>query len=188
MRIMKKIDGTIHLKHFRMTVTHNTLLRPPFDTFPELTGDRILLLEMLPEHAHPLHEIMFFDGQASPDQSETVAIIHKIREEYLKGNTVNWVVLEKQHREPIGTIGYYRGFEQETGEIGFVQRPAFREQGYMSEALKLIVKFGLEHMRLRKIIAITSPSNEPAVRLLNRNQFNRTMQVDAEYAQYVYQP
>lgn len=160
---------------------------PPFEAFPVLNGTRVNLIEMTPAHSGSLHEIMFYDGKPIASISETIRIIEKIGQDYLKGETVNWAIIEKDSNEPIGTIGYYRGFENDTGEIGFVQRPQFRGKGFMSEAVSLVVQFGRERMHLQRIIAITKSSNEPAIRVLERNRFQWEKPFDTVYEQFICQ-
>ena len=86
----------------------------------------------------------------------------------------------------MGTVGYYRGFKNGTGELGCVLKPEFQGKGLMTEAMKLAIEFGINEMKLRKIGATTSRENKPAIQLLKRLSFVKAKDLDDDGVEYVF--
>jgi ribosomal-protein-alanine N-acetyltransferase len=61
----------------------------------------------------------------------------------------------------------------ESGEIGYWTGEPFAGQGYMSEAIGLIIPFGLEVLGLRRIVAACIPENARSARVLEKAGFER---------------
>lgn len=81
----------------------------------------------------------------------------------------------------VGTIGFYRGFENETGEVGYIMKQAFQRRGFMSEALEAVTRFGFEAMQLQRITAYTDINNRASVSLLVKHHFTNTGTTKDEY-------
>jgi len=159
---------------------------PPFNTYPELHSSRIRLCEMKLDHLDQVREMLFYDGKPAQDEAVATAMIKRIDGDYQAGSAVNWIIIDLETQEPIGSIGYYRGFEDLEGEIGFVLKPEFHGKGYMTEALKLVIEFGKKTLELDRIIAITKPENGPAIRLLKRCSFQYIGSYEEVYSEYEY--
>jgi ribosomal-protein-alanine N-acetyltransferase len=98
-------------------------------------------------------------------------MIGHVRERYLSGDSVHWGIQDLSSGQIVGCCGFYRGFPNETGEVGYKTREGFRRHGYMTEAVSLAVKFGFEELLLKKIIAVTAQKNLPSQGVLRRNGF-----------------
>jgi [ribosomal protein S5]-alanine N-acetyltransferase len=159
--------------------------RPPFGDFPVLSDGRIILRELTAGTAG-LEEILTYDGRHVTSEAEIQAVLEKIRNNYTFGSAVNWGVFSAETNELAGTCGYYRGFENRQGEIGFILRESYREKGYMSAALKLVVAFGLETMQLQRVIAITQKTNDAAKQVLGRNGFIYVKELEKGYIELEY--
>ncbi|KGE19496.1 hypothetical protein PWYN_09215 [Paenibacillus wynnii] len=59
------------------------------------------------------------------------------------------------------------------GELGCELRPEFWGNGYMSEALRLLLKFGFESMGLNRIEVICHPGNARAAKLFTKLGFTQ---------------
>ncbi|MBW2195777.1 MAG: GNAT family N-acetyltransferase, partial [Deltaproteobacteria bacterium] len=77
------------------------------------------------------------------------------------------------NNELVGTCGYYRGFAENSGEIGYLLNSSYRGFGIMTEAIKLIVAFGFERLKLNTIIAYTNLSNPASLAVLKRVGFTK---------------
>ncbi len=160
--------------------------RPPFDIFPELQDERILLREAREEDISSLLEILTYDGKSAQTPEEGRNNFTRIHQNYLNGETVNWVIEQKETKEPVGFVGYYRGFENSTGELGCILKAEFRGKGLMSPALRIAASFGINEMNLDHVIALTKPENEKAIALLNRNGFFPEDGLTEGYLKFVY--
>ena len=161
---------------------------PPFKPFPELKTEKILLREVTQKDIPLLLEILTYDGKAPETLGEGIEIINKIHQNYLDGDTINWLIEDVDTLEPAGFIGYYRGFENGVGELGFILKPKFRGLGLMSSALRLAVEFGMNEMKLNKVSAFTMPGNKNAIAVLSRNGFSPEAELVETYLKFVYLP
>ena len=69
---------------------------------------------------------------------------------------------------PAGLCGLIKRDTLEDVDIGFAFLPAFRATGYAFEAASAVLALGKSTFGLKRIVAITSPSNERSVLLLER--------------------
>jgi ribosomal-protein-alanine N-acetyltransferase len=112
-----------------------------------------------------------YDGVAAADATEALAMLRRIEADAARGDTVHWGICEAGSDTVVGTIGFYRGFAGDAGEVGYVLRPPFRRRGLMREALALVVAFGFERLGLTTIVARTAADNAASVGLLGRLGF-----------------
>ena len=161
---------------------------PPFNTFPELHSQKILLRELKQSDIPFLLEILTYDGKVAETLEEGMEITERIHQNYLDGDTVNWVIEELETHEPIGFIGFYRGFENKIGELGFILKSAFRGLGYMSPALRLAAEFGINRMELAQVIAITRKENVKAIGVLELTDFEFLEELPEEYLKFRFIP
>ncbi|MBC7446873.1 MAG: GNAT family N-acetyltransferase [Hymenobacteraceae bacterium] len=71
----------------------------------------------------------------------------------------------------VGSGGFYRGFPDGVGEIGYVLLPAYRGSGYATEAVRAITRFGFDVLGLRQITAFTDQANAASAAVLRRADF-----------------
>jgi [ribosomal protein S5]-alanine N-acetyltransferase len=65
-----------------------------------------------------------------------------------------------------------RGCAQ-AGNLGYWMGAAFSRQGYMTAAVKLVVPFAFETLRLHRVEAACIPANVASIRLLEKTGFRR---------------
>lgn len=164
---------------------------PPYSVFPELRSEKLLLREAVYEDIPSLLEALTYDGKTAQSLEEGMQIIEKINRNYLEGESVNWIIevpipIGMETNQLIGFVGYYRGFENGIGEVGFVLKEAFRGKGFMSQALSLVVDFGINQMQLSEVRAFTKPDNEKSIAVLERNGFRHEIEVGGHYLKFVY--
>lgn len=147
---------------------------PPYNIFPTITSHQITLRKIVESDVKDILEIQFYDGKVATTLTEGIVILNKINQDYIDGNSIHWGIEDNTNNKIVGTLGYYRGFEKSTGELGCVLLPAFRGKGFMSNAMKLAISFGLNDIQLEHIIAITSVENMSAIKLLERIGFSKT--------------
>lgn len=157
---------------------------PPYLIFPEVSSESIVLRQVATDDLKDLIEISFYDSIPATSLKDAAAMQEKIDLDYQNGSSIHWGIANKQTNEMIGTVGYYRGFENGIGELGCVLRPNFRGKGYMTTAIKLAAEFGLMNMSLKKVIAITSPQNDKTIKLLERANFIKTADLPEDEIEY----
>jgi ribosomal-protein-alanine N-acetyltransferase len=104
--------------------------------------------------------------------SEARAFIDSISNSVANNTGVFWVLESKDTAELLGTVGL-RNFdiEEDSAEIGYDMHPDFQENGYMSEAFKVILNFAAKQMDLKFIEAFTHKDNNASLALLEKYNF-----------------
>lgn len=68
----------------------------------------------------------------------------------------------------IGNIDIRINKEHHSAELGYVLNKKFQKQGYMTEAVKEIIRFGFEELKLRKIYAACDERNKASSNVMQR--------------------
>ena len=80
-------------------------------------------------------------------------------------------VEEKDGGEPIGICGLLKRESLEDVDVGFAFLPAFWSNGFAFESASAVLAHGRRTWGLKRILDITSPDNEPSIRLLAKLGF-----------------
>ena len=150
-----------------------------FQPFPTLQTARLHLRELTPEDANELfflrsdaQVLRYLDKHPAKSVEEAIAFIDTINKEQLNGDTVMWGIALNESPVLIGTIGYWRmQKEHYRAEIGYVLHPAHQGKGIMDEAMKAVLQYGFEKMKLHSVEANTNPANAASQKLLEKNGF-----------------
>jgi ribosomal-protein-alanine N-acetyltransferase len=87
---------------------------------------------------------------------------------------LRWVIARSVDDEPIGTCGFHlRSFAHRRAEIGYDLAPAWWGQGLMTEALRAVLRHGVDVMGLHRISACIHPENLASLRTAERLGFER---------------
>jgi ribosomal-protein-alanine N-acetyltransferase len=157
---------------------------PPYNTFPNVTADKILLRQITPADIKDLVEISFYDAVQATTVQQATEMQDKINKDYFDGNSIHWGIAEKSTNKIVGTCGYYRGLDRGAGELGCVLLPQYRGQGYMTAAMLSAIEFGLNNIGLERIWAITTQHNTNAVKLLERLNFIKIAELQDDEVEY----
>lgn len=157
---------------------------PPYDNFPTIADDKIILREIVTSDLSDLIEISFYDGVQAKTLEQSMAMHSKIKNDYIDGNSIHWGIVDNLANKIVGTCGYYRGLEKEEGELGCVLLPQYRKNGYMTSAMLLAIDFGLNTIGLKRIWAITSKDNTGAIRLFERLNFIKIADLGGNEVEY----
>lgn len=157
---------------------------PPYNLFPEIKTDRLYLREIKTTDVNDIIEISYYNSRQAESEEEAQEMLKKINMDYLNGSSVHWGIEEISTGRITGTIGFYRGFDHSTGELGCVLLPSFRGKGMMTEAMRSAVYFGFNTAGLNRIKAITSFQNIKALELLGRLGFMKSSEHQNDNADY----
>jgi ribosomal-protein-alanine N-acetyltransferase len=153
-----------------------------FETFPELSTERLLLRRLVLSDREQLLQLRsdeqvnkYLDRPKSTTTEECIAFVHKI-DDQLKTGCYYWVISLKTDKVLMGTICLWN-FETEKGtaDLGYELSPAHHGKGIMLEAVKSVVDFGFNVIGLKVILALTHPQNEASRRLLKRAGFEEDL-------------
>lgn len=85
---------------------------------------------------------------------------------------INWAITFKGNPKLIGIIGHYRiQPENYRCEIGYMILPEFNGQGIITEAIKVVLEYGFNDLKMHSIEAIIDPRNLASERVLQKNGF-----------------
>lgn len=160
------------------------MIQLPFTTHPRLENERVYLRSIESKDIPALVPISYYDAKPAKDADEAAWMQDLVDQDILRGETLHWGIFRKEDHSLLGTCGYYRGFENESGELGCVLLTEFRGKGYMSDALHLATQFGQNTLMLQRIWAATDQTNHKAIRLLEKNHF---VQVGSSGDEVVYE-
>jgi [ribosomal protein S5]-alanine N-acetyltransferase len=148
----------------------------PIAPHPVLADERVALRRVLAGDADTIVEISVYDGVRATSAREARAMLARIDDDQRGGEAIHWGITVvgddgDMSDEVVGTIGYYRGFAGGVGEVGYVLREAYRGGGLMAAALRLVVAFGRERLRLAGVRAFTAADNQASIAVLRRAGF-----------------
>jgi ribosomal-protein-alanine N-acetyltransferase len=150
----------------------------PFET---LSTERLLLRKLTPEifdyiYAHYSDaELMAFLGTAN----EAALAIEK--EKHRKGLSTHnksfcyFQILDKDTQKIIGWGGYHTWYlDHNRAEIGYgLFDDAYKQKGIMSEALKALLDYGFEQMKLHRVEALIGKDNVASLSLVQKFGFTQ---------------
>lgn len=157
---------------------------PPYNYFPEIHNELVLLRDILTTEAEAIIDISYYDGKKATTTEDVLLMLAKIQKDYTEGNAINWGIIETASGQIAGSCGFYRGFENGTGELGCILLEDFRGKGLMTSAMQLAIRFGLEQMKLNRIISVTKKDNTKAIQLLKRLGFVATAHLENNYVEF----
>jgi ribosomal-protein-alanine N-acetyltransferase len=157
---------------------------PPYQDFPLISDGKIRLRQIIASDINGLLEISYYDAKQAENVVQAIEIQAKIDKDYDEGNSIHWGIEAISTNKIVGTCGYYRGLEKGEGELGCVLLSQFRGQGFMTNAMKLAIDFGLKNIGLQRIWAVTSKQNSPAIKLLERLNFIKLTDLPDEEVAY----
>jgi len=157
---------------------------PPYDKFPSISDDKIVLRQIQFSDIEDIIEISFYDAVQATTLTQAIDMQANINEDYNNGNSIHWGIADKLTNKIVGTCGYYRGLEKGEGELGCVLLPQYRGKGYMYFAMLLAIDFGINNIGLKRIWAITTKQNEKAIKLIEKLNFIKIADLDDNEVEY----
>lgn len=84
-----------------------------------------------------------------------------------------FAIIQKEKQHLIGEISLHILDQGSLAEIGYWLGEPFWNQGFTTEAIQTIVKFGFQQLNLRQITATTNKDNLASMRVLEKSGFER---------------
>lgn len=146
--------------------------------FPIINTKRLLLREL--RHSDAADVLVFrgdpivqkYDDPPIHTVEEAQDFIKELHTEFLSQAGISWAVALADDDVVIGCFGlHYWSQHHRRAEAGYGLARAYWGQGFGSEALRAMVRYGFEQMNLNRIYANTIADNHESVRLLERVGF-----------------
>ncbi len=148
--------------------------------FEELSTPRLRLRKLTPEAYDHIYATMD-DVQLMDFLGLDAEGLQKEKDKFKGGLTtfrtsiLGFRVINKVTGTVMGMCGYHNWYAlRSRAELGYhLTSDAYKQQGFMTEALAAVIAYGLERMGLNRIEALIAPQNTPSRKLLERYGFTR---------------
>jgi ribosomal-protein-alanine N-acetyltransferase len=156
------------------------MLEINFLPFPNLETKRLVLKQINANDAEAIlalrsnDEVMkYIPRPYLKTKEDALELIAMFDDKIENGIGINWGIYFLDEPEKLlGIIGHYRiKPEHFRAEVGYMLFPDHKGKGIVSEALKKVVEYGFNEMKLHSIEAILDPENKGSEKVLLKNGF-----------------
>ena len=155
------------------------MLQFNFSPFPIIETDRLLLRQITNDDVKEVFELRSNPetmkyiprplAKTAEDALEHIAIIEA---NLVSNGGINWGITLKNNSKLLGIIGFYRMQpENYRAEIGYILLPEFHRKGIITEAVKRLITYGFEDLKLHSIEAVIDPDNSASEKVLQKCEF-----------------
>ena len=166
-----------------------------FSNIPTLQTERLTLRRLMVRDDADMYEYSknkevteYLTWDAHPDMAYTREYLQYLGSHYNIGDFFDWAVVLDSENKMVGTCGFTRfDYNNNSGEIGYVINPAYWGRGIADEAVRAVMEFGFESLRLNRIEAKFIEGNSASMRVMEKTgmQFEgynrRAMLIKGEY-------
>lgn len=138
-----------------------------FQHTPVIHSERLHLRKLTMKDAPDIYEYskdplvaehVLWDAHTSVWESK--GYIRWMMRKYRNGDPSSWGIALNENDKVIGTIGFmWIQPENAAAEVGYSLSRKYWNKGYMTEALKALMKYGFDEMKLNRIEAMHETSN-----------------------------
>ena len=150
-----------------------------FTPFPELKTERLILRKL---EEFDCNMVLFLRSDKIVNQyikrpkteskADAIKFINKINKGIVDNEWFYWSITLKDNPKMIGTICLWNFSDNgKVAEVGYDLDPKFQGKGIMNEALKCVIEFGFDILKLNNIEAFTHKENISSTKLLLKNKF-----------------
>ncbi|HSZ34005.1 MAG TPA: GNAT family N-acetyltransferase [Puia sp.] len=147
--------------------------------FPEIKTKNLILRRLVPQDRKAIFMLRndkevnrFIRRDIMNSETEGLAFIEKIWSNGDRGPDVFWAICLNTQPDPIGSVCLWNFSEdQKLAELGYELFPVFQGRGLMSEAVKAVLDYAFNHLKLTTIEAYTHKDNIPSKKMLVKFQF-----------------
>ncbi len=146
-----------------------------------LETERLLLKELSPEIIDVLFtsysddDIMHHMGLSTKDELETERRNLKMGLSNYRTTIKSFMLFDKKSDKAIGRSGFHNWYrEHSRAELGYrMFDDAMKRKGLMTEAVKAIIRYGFEEMKLNRIEAFIGKENVPSLKMIKGLGFTK---------------
>jgi len=151
-----------------------------FSRFPTLSTQRLLLREITPADAKSIFALRsdfqvtrFNNAHPYTVLQQAYDLIVAFREDFKDKKTIRWGITIKDDNAVVGVIGYnYWNKADSRASVGYDLAKAYWGNGYITEAMRMVVAFGFHQMMLNRIEAECGDFNPASMRVLEKLNFD----------------
>lgn len=151
-----------------------------FAAIPTLESDRLILRPFRYEDTDDVFSIYsnkevgkYNAWRPISQRNEATLKIHTFKEQFEQGVRIRWGIEDKTSQRLIGDCAFVNfDFRMDRAEIGFNLNQEFWKKGLMSEALTLMISWGIEQ-QIHRFEALIHPENLGCLMLLKKLGFQQ---------------
>lgn len=104
-----------------------------------------------------------------PNVKHTKEYLTYVSQRYRTGDFFDWAIVSREDGRMIGTCGFTAfDFPSDSAEIGYVLNPVYHGRGLATEAVREVIRFGFEELKLHRIEAKFMKENTRSQKLMER--------------------
>ena len=150
-----------------------------FTPFPVIETERLVLRRITNDDVNEVFELrsnpetmQYIPRPLVKTTQDALDHIAVIEEKIVLNEGINWGITLKNNSKLLGMIGFYRMQpENYRAEIGYMLSPKFHEKGFITEAVKRLITFGFNELKLHSIEAVIDPENIGSEKVLQKTGF-----------------
>ena len=152
-------------------------------TFPVLETERLVLRAIHDDDLDALRDIFGDDDVAYYladqdgailDDAELLLIIHWANRIYANGSGIRWGICLKATSRLIGTCGFHLlDRRNQHAEVGYDLAKVYWRQGIMTEALRPVLRYGFDALKLHRLEANVTEGNIASAKTLLKLGFQQ---------------
>ena len=155
------------------------MLSTTFSPFPILQSNRLVLRQITEQDVNEVfamrsnaETMKYIPRPLARTLDDALELIRMISDKINSNTAINWAISTHNCSELIGIIGHFEiNKANYRSEIGYILHPKFHNQGIISEALDLILKYGFKVLQLHSVESIIDPNNLASEKVLQKNGF-----------------
>jgi ribosomal-protein-alanine N-acetyltransferase len=149
-----------------------------FNAFPVLHTARLSLIEISDAHRIGLFNL-FTDPKVTEyyhvipikEEQDLQKVIGLFRSRYHEKTGIRWGIALKGTENIIGTIGYNSFTQGHRASIVYALMPGYWGNGYITEAMHEVIRFGFKELGINRVEAEVMPGNVLSEKVLEKLGF-----------------
>jgi len=141
-----------------------------------LTSDRLILRRIYEKDALEIfngfinqEEFLYYANKEKRTLKEEIDSLKGIDDKYLDPTYYNWLITLKEESIVIGSINGHFNKEDETILINYALDNRYTNNGYASEALKSVINYLLNEVKIKRIECGCVIKNKASKRVIEKN-------------------
>ena len=151
-----------------------------FISLPTLSTERLILRKLVYSDKNDIFSYAknpevskYVIWETHETEFDSLEFLNIVYEAYNKNRPAPWGIQLKNDSRIIGTAGFVDwDKEKKEAEIGYALSQKHWNKGFITEAVKEIIKFGFENMDLEKITSRCKPENTGSYKILEKCGFD----------------
>jgi len=147
----------------------------------ELRSERLLLRPLALSDSQAFFDIfsdadtlLYWSREPISSHEEAAALIQKELDFAKSGTCISWGVALPDSNLLIGKANIFQLSEQHRrAEVGYILDRQHWGRGYMTEAMRCVLAYAFDKLKLHRLEADTDPENAPSLALLEKIGFQR---------------